>query len=208
MKYVLSLLIIFSSIWASAPQKLSDHDIVLGSANAPNEVIMYFAPDCAHCREYEETILPKIKEKFLDTGRVRFILREFPAAGAGLRACQLLRCRDKTHYTATLALLMKHQDLWNADICQFGYQKQHPEAKAKCETVFAQVVRDAGLSEEDVRKAFNNKDLEDDILERRIMINREEKVLEVPTFVINGQKIEEILTPELLEKMLQSPKAQ
>jgi protein-disulfide isomerase len=184
------------------PPKKYLSDIVLGNPNAPHKVTMFFALDCEHCQEYEQTILPVIREKFIDTGRVVFTLTDFPITSAGLMASQLAWAKGSSCYLSTVNALMKNQECWNIDECQFSVQKKNPKAKQKCRDAFWSVAQKANFQEEEFTKTLENNELQDEILERRIAIHRCEKILEVPTFVVDGVKIEEILTPELLEKMI------
>jgi protein-disulfide isomerase len=53
-------------------------DIVIGSANAPVTMIEYASLSCGHCAAFHESTYPTIKAEYIDTGKVRYIFREYP----------------------------------------------------------------------------------------------------------------------------------
>ena len=53
-------------------------DRVLGKATAPVTVIEYVSLTCPHCANFHKTLFPRMKKEFIDTGKVRYIVREFP----------------------------------------------------------------------------------------------------------------------------------
>ena len=73
-----------------APQPLADE--WLGSADAPVTVIEYASLNCPHCRAFHEDVFPDFVAEFVDTGRVRFALREFPLNERAVAAIMLARC--------------------------------------------------------------------------------------------------------------------
>lgn len=93
-------------------------EMSLGSADAPVTVIEYASVTCPHCATFHETVFPEIKEKYVDTGKVRFVFREFPTAPAELSVVgsMLARCAaDKggdDAYFLVLGSLFKTQDKW------------------------------------------------------------------------------------------------
>src|ERR1700704_1077435 len=67
-------------------------DIPMGSENAPVTIIEYASMTCPHCAAFENTVFPKLKEKYIDTGKVRFIMREYPLDRLAAAAVLLARC--------------------------------------------------------------------------------------------------------------------
>lgn len=163
-------------------------DVVLGATHAPHEVVMYFALDCAHCRQFEQRVLPEIRKKFIDTGEVRFILRDFPLGPAGLLASKIAWIRGEEHYLSTISLLLDQQDVWNVPN---GYTTQ-----------LKKIALEIGLTDRQFDRCLNDRDLEDDILLRRMRAQEKDKIDAVPTFIVDGKQIEEILSVKLLKKLI------
>lgn len=79
---------------AASGEVVHKNDVILGNPNAAITVIEYASPTCPHCADFHDHAFPAIKEKFIDTGEIRFIFREFPTppvqfaqAGAALARC-------------------------------------------------------------------------------------------------------------------------
>lgn len=90
-------------------------DIVLGSANAPVTMIEYASLSCGHCAQFHKSIYPIIKSDYIDTGKVRFIFREYPLDLQAAAASMLARCvgrGDPLKYHATLGTLFGKQEEW------------------------------------------------------------------------------------------------
>src|SRR5579871_4960004 len=67
-------------------------EMALGSARAPVTVIAYFSLTCPHCAHFEENVLPLLRTKYIDSGKVRFVSREFPLDLKAVTAAMLVRC--------------------------------------------------------------------------------------------------------------------
>ena len=76
-----------------APGPLGDN--VLGSPDAPVTIIEYASMTCPHCAHFHETTYPQLKAKYIDTGKVRFIFREFPLDQLAAAGSMLARCAGK-----------------------------------------------------------------------------------------------------------------
>lgn len=87
-------------------------DRVLGQAEAPVVMVEYASATCPHCAEFNSKVLPLIKAEYIDTGKLRFIFREFPLDQAALGAFMLARCVPEDKYFATLDLMFRRQAIW------------------------------------------------------------------------------------------------
>ena len=85
---------------------------VLGKADAPVTLIEYASATCPHCAEFHMTVLPQIKSEYIDTGKVKFIFREFPLDGMALGVFMLTRCLPEDKFFATTDLFFRRQQTW------------------------------------------------------------------------------------------------
>jgi protein-disulfide isomerase len=79
-----------------APGPLGDE--IQGSADAPVTIVEYASMTCPHCSHFHETTYPELKKKYIDTGKVRFIFREFPLDPLAAAASMLARCAGKDKF--------------------------------------------------------------------------------------------------------------
>ena len=87
-------------------------DRVLGKADAPVTLIEYASATCPHCAEFHMTVLPQIKSEYVDTGKVKFIFREFPLDNNALAVFMLVRCLPEEKFFSTTDIIFKRQLLW------------------------------------------------------------------------------------------------
>jgi len=96
---------------AGAPQATADeHE--LGSKDAPVTIIEYASLTCPHCAYFNEKVFPPLKERYIDTGKVRYIFREFPRDDVDLFAFMLVNCAPKEKFFPFVDVLFKQQDKW------------------------------------------------------------------------------------------------
>jgi protein-disulfide isomerase len=100
---------------ADAPvPPVSKDDIVLGSDKAPVTVIEYASLTCPHCARWETDVFPKVKSDLIDTGKVRYVFRDFPLDGIALKAAELAHC-EPSRYLGFIQLLFQTQATWARD---------------------------------------------------------------------------------------------
>ena len=87
-------------------------DRVLGQADAPVVMVEYASATCPHCAEFNEKVLPLIKTEYIDTGKVRFIFREFPLDKLAMGAFMLARCVPDDKYFPTIDMMFRRQETW------------------------------------------------------------------------------------------------
>ena len=166
-------------------------EMIMGNDKAPVTVIEYASMTCPHCAHFQETTFPEFKKRYIDTGKVRYIFREFPLDPLAAGASMLARCVDKDKYFALIELLFKTQAQWAV---------QNP-----LEPLF-NVVKQTGIS----REAFNScLDTKNNEASRKILAGIEStrnraadkfKVQSTPTFFINGKRVPGAVSIEELEK--------
>ncbi|SMH26419.1 DsbA family protein [Mesorhizobium australicum] len=83
-----------------------------GLADAPVTIIEYASLTCPHCRTFHVTVWPELKKKYVDTGQVRFIMREFPFDPRSSGGFMLARCAGDDKWYPTIDLLYRTQDNW------------------------------------------------------------------------------------------------
>ena len=87
-------------------------EMALGRADAPVTVVQYASLTCPHCREFHEKTFPEFKRTYVDTGKVRFILREFPIGKQSGQATVALRCAKPEKYFDLYGKFMREQASW------------------------------------------------------------------------------------------------
>lgn len=166
-------------------------DMVLGKDDAPVTIIEYASMTCPHCAHFTVETFPKLKEKYIDTGKVKYIFREFPLDPLAAGASMLARCADKGQYFSLIELLFSTQNTWAV---------QQP-----LEPLF-NVVKQAGYSRDafnaclDTRNNENSKKILSAIESTRNRAADVLKVTSTPTFFINGKRVPGALSIEELEK--------
>jgi protein-disulfide isomerase len=166
-------------------------DMAMGSDTAPVTIIEYASMTCPHCAHFTIETFPKLKERYIDTGKVRYIFREFPLDPLAAGASMLARCADKEKYFALIDLLFHTQNQWAV---------QNP-----LDPLF-NVVKQTGYSRENFNSCLDTRNNE---ASRKILSGIEAtrnraadkfKVTSTPTFFINGKRVPGALSIEDLEK--------
>ncbi len=164
-------------------------DVVLGSSEAPVTIIEYASMTCSHCAAFHATTYPELKRKYIDTGKVRFILREFPLDPLATAGFMLARCVGDDKRTAIVDLLFAQQKNW-------AFTEKPVES-------LANLVKQAGVTQEAFEACLKDQDLYDKINKVRDHAAEKFAVNATPTFFINGKKQSGELTPEALDKLLE-----
>lgn len=158
---------------ASAAELLSE--TAFGDRNAPVTIVEYSSLTCPHCAAFHRDTLPRIKERYIDTGKVRFVYRDFPLDRLALAAAVIGRCVDPARHFAFIDMLYRDQDTWS--------RSRDPLAELK---VRAQL---AGLSESQFEACLDNKPLIQAVQQRAQEGQQQYGIDSTPSFIINGKKI-------------------
>jgi protein-disulfide isomerase len=160
-------------------------EMSLGDANAPITVIEYASMTCPHCAHFSETTFPELKKRYIDTGKVRFIFREFPLDRLALAGFVLARCAGPDKYFPVIETLFAQQRDWVV-------QKPLQPLLA----IFKQV----GMSEQTFNSCLDNQQLAEGIDKVRSQAADKFGVNSTPTFFVNGKRVNGALTIEEMEK--------
>jgi protein-disulfide isomerase len=147
-------------------------DEVMGKADAPVTMVEYASMTCTHCAHFANTTFPELKAKYIDTGKVRYILREFPFDPRAEAAFMLARC-SKDNYFPMVEVLFKQQENWA------------PVQDAK--TALLQIAKLAGFSQESFEACLTDQKLLDDVRAVQKRGADEFGVDSTPSFFINGK---------------------
>jgi protein-disulfide isomerase len=171
-------------------------ELSLGKADAPVTIIEYASMTCPHCAHFHKTVYPILKEKYIDTGKVRFIFREFPLDDLAVAASMLARCAGGTGSNASseksLALidvLFNAQDKW-------AVRQPIPP--------LLQIAKQAGMTQASFDECLKDQKLYNDILAIRQRGSDSFKVESTPTLFINGKMQKGGVSVEELEKLIQA----
>jgi protein-disulfide isomerase len=132
---------------AAAPDKsallsVQPNDHVLGDPKAPITVIEYASLTCPHCAHFDTQILPEIKKKWIDTGKVKLIYRDFPLDQVAAKAAQIAECAGNERYFGVIDLIFRGQPTWAT--------ASDPVAE------LAKPLRIAGLGEKEIKECLAN----------------------------------------------------
>lgn len=164
-------------------------DLVLGKADAPATVVEYASLTCGHCANFHNKAFPAIKEKLIDTGKIKFILREFPLDNLATAAAMLTRCAggEKTYPLA--AVLFQKQEEW-------AFVRTNPVPE------LFKIARQAGFTQEAFDKCLTDQKLMDDVMAVRERASKTFGVNSTPTFFVNGTRLRAQATVETIEAAL------
>jgi protein-disulfide isomerase len=175
---------------ADVAKPVSLPDMVLGAANAPVTITEFASMTCPHCAHFNEAVFPKIKSEYIDTGKVRYIFREFPLDDVALAASAMARCvagDDAPKYFALVDTLFKEQnDLMSAPLATIN-----------------RIGKQAGSSEQAIKTCVDDdpsirKKIVDDLKYAHEVL----KVGSTPSFFINGEMVKGALSFEEFEQRI------
>src|ERR1700676_762184 len=173
------------------PERLlapTGQDRVLGRLEAPITIVEYASLSCPHCAHFAKEVLPQLKQKWIDAGKVKLLLRDFPLDEPSLRAAMVARCAAPERFYPLVEMLFETQEKWVV-------AKDWRDALEK-------LVRLAGIGKKEFDSCIANKALEDQVAQSRLTAAQQLGVNATPTFFINGKKYEGAPTLEAFEQLL------
>lgn len=149
-------------------------EMTMGDENAPVTIVEYMSMTCPHCASFHEDNFKPLVEKYVDTGKVRFVLREFPFDPRAAAAIMLARCAPENQFFPMVDVLFKQQRTWATA----------PDGRE----ALLQIARLAGFTQESFEACLTNQKLLDDVNAVRTKAGNEFGVQSTPTFFVNGKR--------------------
>jgi protein-disulfide isomerase len=148
-------------------------EMTMGPDTAKVTVIEYASATCPHCAAFYNTTFGTLKKEYIDTGKIKFVFREFPHQDAALAAFMLARCAPKEKYFPLIDIFFATQPEWT----------QNPLAGLN------KIAQQAGFTQADFEACMKNEAVAKDILAVR---SKAEGfgVTGIPTFFVNGERFE------------------
>ena len=146
----------------------------LGSADAPVTIVEYASMTCPHCADFHANTFPALKERYIDTGKVRLVFNNFVLNGVDMRASMMARCVPDDHFFGLTGVLFKTQNVWA--------RAADPLAE------MAKIGRLAGLDEARFTACMASEPLLNGLIEMR-QKGTDAGVASTPTFIIDGERV-------------------
>ncbi len=162
-------------------------EMAVGKSDAPVTVIEYASMTCGHCAAFHTNTYPEFKKRYVDTGKARYILREFPLDPLAAGAFMLARCAGKDKYFPMVETLFQQQRTWAV---------QKP-----LEPLFA-IARQAGFTQQSFDECLRDQKMLDGIEKVRARAAERFRVESTPTFFINGAMYRGALSIDDLAKAI------
>jgi protein-disulfide isomerase len=178
-----------SAIAAAVAKPVSLPDIVIGSPKAPITITEYASMSCPHCAAFGENVFPMLRSRYIDTGKVRFVFREFPLDIKAATASMLARCigkGDSEKSFSAIETLFKLQE----------------RLVAQTKETLLFVGKLNGMNEQEVEACASDQAQLDKLSADQQYAVRELKVVSTPTFFLNGVKLQGSMPFEDLEERI------
>ena len=150
-------------------------EIVIGQADAPLTIVEYASLGCSHCASFHQNVYPELKRDYIDTGKVKFVFRDFPLGAPALAATMIARCSGPQRYLGFVDIFFRAQPQWSP--------ANNPlDALTK-------VARFGGMPPADVEACIGNQQLLTHIQGLKKKAYEEDGVNATPYFVIGTEKL-------------------
>lgn len=149
-------------------------DRILGNPDAPITIVEYASMTCPHCAHFTEDVLPTVKKNWIDTGKAKLVLRDFPLDDEAVHASMIARCAPPDRFYAFVDTFFADQAKW---VEAADYQAE-----------LTRLAELGGMGKDQVDKCLNDKTLENQVLASRLAAGNQLGVNATPTFFVNGTK--------------------
>ena len=162
---------------------ISNDDVVIGNREALVTIVEYFSPTCTHCNVFHQEVFPELKAKYIDTGKIAYVMREFVGNKQDLDASILARCSvDNEGYLKLMEVILSTQEEW-------AFNKNY---RQKLVYIGAQ----GGITEEQYKKCLAGDSWTEVFIKNAKLAANIPNFIGTPSFFINGELISVTLSKE------------
>jgi protein-disulfide isomerase len=180
-----------SAVAALVAKPVTLPDMALGSANASVTITEFASMSCPHCAAFEQNVFPMIRSKYIDTGKVRYVFREFPLDIKAAAASMVARCMagdDAEKFFGAIDIMFKQQDQLMTDT----------------QETLKRIGGQAGMSGDAVEACVKNQATLDKLSADEKFANETLKVDATPTFFINGEMSKGAMSFEEMDQKIKA----
>ena len=176
--FFLILIISAFNAYGESALDISENDFVIGDKDAPITIIEYASLSCSHCADFHNNTLKELKKEYIDTGKVKFIFRDFPFNYPALLGSMALQCIPKNIRYDYMNALYRLQNQWVSR-----------ENATTIKELF-KIMQSGGMTKEQYDECTGSVDIENQILQGLIAAQNEFNIKSTPSFLINGGLLE------------------
>jgi protein-disulfide isomerase len=169
---------------------LTEDDIPLGKADAPITIVEYASLTCPHCASFDAEVLPQLKAEYIDTGKVRYVFRDFPLDRLALTASVVARCSGRDRYFGFIEAFFASQQTWA--------RAQNPVE------ALGRIARLGGMGDSEFDGCVKDEAALEKVLAQRLEAEKTYKIQSTPTLLIQGDRYSGALRYEELKRVLDS----
>lgn len=157
---------------------VTDEEMTMGKADAKVTVIEYASASCSHCAAFNANVFPSFKIKYIDSGKVKYVFREFLTPPVELAAAGFLtaRCGGKDKYFSVLDSVFRSQE----EIFRTGDMR----------SPLVKVAKSAGMTEEQFMACVSDEKALKALAARVEKFAKQDNITGTPTFLVNGKKLD------------------
>ena len=163
-------------------------DRILGKPDAPITIIEYASLTCPHCAKFAVNVLPKLKEKWIETGKAKLIMRDYPLDERAMRAAMVTHCAPPERYYPFAEMFFAQAEQW---VMASDYR-----------AVLEKLAKLGGMSSNQFAACISDKKLEDQIAQSRLPASQQLGVNATPAFFINGENFTGEPTLDAIDQIL------
>lgn len=197
MKLLRLLLVVFCILDCTAYAEEQDYfpdvstpmedDLIVGAPKSAITIVEYSSLGCPHCAEYHKYILSQIREKYIDTNKIRYITRDFPSNNASVMGSMLARCHGEKRQK-TLDILFESQHIW---AFKSGFQEYLKD-----------IMILGGMNEEQFNSCIHNTELREKLMKEAYNAVKSYNIAGTPAVFVNGHKVKNVMSITEIEGLI------
>ena len=188
--FVIYLIICFNSY--ADDSKVDKSIVAIGSYDAMVKIKIFSSLTCPHCAYFHIKVVPEIKKKYVESGKVQLIFIDFPLDQAAFNASKLLHCLDEKKQIVFLDTIYETQNVWTNGSSIDDINKN-----------LKKIVKNLGISSVQFDKCLIDEVISDKILNDRIEANKKYSINSTPTIIINEKKLEGSVSFKNIKKKIE-----